>query len=111
MITTMNCIKAVRKKPLKNDRGDKKKNRLKNILPTHLVEIGDISYDRRTVSEIKVREGVTEIGDETFNSCINLSSIKLPSTLLSILPSIQAYLSSPLSFPPPLQYGTFCLQS
>ena len=49
-----------------------------------IVEIGDDTYYRRTVTEIKVREGVTEIEDETFECCINLSSIKLPSTLLPI---------------------------
>jgi len=49
-----------------------------------LVKVGGDTYDRRTVTEIKVRGGVTEIEHETFECCIKLSSIKLPSTLLSI---------------------------
>ena len=49
-----------------------------------IVIIGGKNYDRRTVTEIEVGEGVTEIERETFDCCLKLYSIKLPSTLLSI---------------------------
>ena len=49
-----------------------------------LLEFEGETCDRRTVSKIDVPEGVTEIEQETFHCCINLSSIKLPSTLTSI---------------------------
>ena len=49
-----------------------------------LVKIGGKTYDRRTVTEIEVGEGVTEIEDNIFRCCKNLSSVKLSSTILSI---------------------------
>jgi len=48
------------------------------------VKVGGKTYDRRTVTEIEVKGGVTEIENHIFDSCKELSSIKLPSTLLSI---------------------------
>ena len=49
-----------------------------------LVKVGGKTYDRRTVTEIEVKEGVKKIEKDTFKCCKELSSIKLPSTLLSI---------------------------
>jgi len=46
--------------------------------------IGGETYERATVTSICVREGITSIPDKTFMGCVNLSSISLPSTLLSL---------------------------
>ena len=55
-----------------------------HITNNQLVEIGGETYDRRTVTEIEVKKGVTEIPDYTFNSAILCSKIKLPTSLKSI---------------------------
>ena len=49
------------------------------IADNPLVKIGGKTYDRRTVTEIDVGKGVTEIPVSTFNCAINVSSIKLHS--------------------------------
>ena len=54
------------------------------IADNPLVKIGGKTYDRRTVTDIEVGEGVTEIEKNTFRCSPKLSSINLPSTLTSI---------------------------
>jgi len=54
------------------------------ITDNPLVKVGGKTYDRRTVTEIEVGEGVTEIEEDTFESSKNLWSIKLPSTIKSL---------------------------
>ena len=49
-----------------------------------VVRIGGATYDRITVTEIVVPEGVTRIDDGTFFSCYNLVSISLPASLEQI---------------------------
>ena len=46
------------------------------------------------VTDIQVREGVTNIPDETFIDCVNLTSITLPTTLISV--GSWAFYSCPL---------------
>ena len=49
-----------------------------------IVRVDSHEYDRDTVTEIVVPEGVTQIDDETFACCRNLVSISLPNSLTRI---------------------------
>ena len=49
-----------------------------------VVRIGGATYERETVTEIVVPEGVTRIDDSTFYNCFNLVSISLPNSLTRI---------------------------
>ena len=53
------------------------------LLPL-FVTIGEDTYDRATVTEITIPEGVTRIPKQSFQDCLNLIAINLPSTLTSI---------------------------
>ena len=48
------------------------------------VRIGGTTYDKATVTEIDVPEGVTQIDNHAFKSCPYLKSITLPNSLTSI---------------------------
>ena len=48
-------------------------------------ELNNSSFiNNRTITSIVISEGVTRLGTQTFSSCINLTSVTLPSTLTSI---------------------------
>ena len=93
-----------------------------------IVRVGGREYDRRTVADIVVPEGVTQIDDGTFKYCRNLVSISLPNSLTRIgkyafcvceslatinippsvthigdVPSMNAHLSLPFAFIHPLR--------
>ena len=64
--------------------GDSDEEFIETYITNHpLVEIGE-TYDRRTVIEIEVKKGVTEIPNNTFRCSRRLSKIKLPTSLKSI---------------------------
>ena len=49
-----------------------------------LVEIGGETYDRETVTEIRVKQGVTHIEEYTFAWCTSLKILILPNTIKTI---------------------------
>ncbi len=46
--------------------------------------IGEGAFSKRTYTEIVIQEGVTTIGDKAFESCKNLTSLTLPSSVTKI---------------------------
>ena len=55
----------------------------KIIIPGCIKKVGDLSYNNKSLQEVVVQKGVEEL-DGSFNSCTNLRSVQLPSTLKAI---------------------------
>lgn len=55
----------------------------KIIIPGCIKKVGDLSYNNKSLQEVVVQKGVEEL-DGSFNSCTNLRSAQLPTTLKTI---------------------------
>ena len=56
------------------------------VVPDGVVEIGREAFLNMGVKSVIIPDGVTIIGNSAFNMCSRLTSVKLPSSLLSIEP-------------------------
>ena len=55
----------------------------KIIIPGCIKKVGDLNYNNKSLQEVVVQKGVEEL-DGSFNSCTNLRSAQLPTTLKTI---------------------------
>ena len=81
----MMMMEAPKRKGREEEEGRRRSSEDEDEPPSPEVTIDGIEYGLKSeVTEIRVREGVTTIPDKAFLDCNNLTTVSLPSTLLSI---------------------------